>query len=61
MTDASSSPERRGMVVGLDGTDASQAAPDWAATRPAQFGPLPPVPSWDVTVAGRTPPPPHLS
>ena len=57
MTDASSSPERRGMVVGIDGTDASQAALDWAATRTAQFGPIRPVHSWDYPVAVWAPTP----
>lgn len=43
--------ERHGMVVGIDGSDASNAALEWASDRTGRFGPIRPVHSWDYPLA----------
>ena len=49
--------EHRGMVVGIDGTEASTAALEWAAARTDRFGPVRPVHSWDYPVSVWAPAP----
>ncbi len=49
--------ERRGMVVGIDGTEASKAALDWAAAHTDRFGPVRPVHSWDFPISVWAPSP----
>jgi nucleotide-binding universal stress UspA family protein len=48
---------RRGMVVGIDGTEASAAALEWAAARTGCFGPVRPVHSWDYPISVWAPSP----
>lgn len=43
--------ERHGIVVGVDGTAASDAALAWAAERTDRFGPVRPVHTWDYPLA----------
>ena len=50
-------PEHRGMVVGIDGTEAAAAALDWAAARTDRFGPVRPVHSWDYPISVWAPSP----
>jgi len=57
MANETSSAERSGIVVGLDGTDTSIAALDWAAARTGCFGPIRPVHSWDYPIAVWAPSP----
>lgn len=49
--------DRHGMVVGIDGTDASIAALEWAAARTGCFGPIRPVHSWDYPISVWAPSP----
>ena len=39
------------IVVGIDGSEASQAALEWAAARTGCFGPIRPLHSWDYPLA----------
>lgn len=64
MTETTSDPveavpvdERRGMVVGIDGSDASNSALQWAAARTGEFGPLRPVYAWNYPVTAFAPTP----
>lgn len=49
--------DRRGMIVGIDGSEASEAALEWAAARTSRFGPIRPVHSWDYPVSVWAPSP----
>ena len=50
-------PEHRGMVVGIDGSEAAAAALNWAAARTDRFGPVRPVHSWDYPISVWAPSP----
>ncbi len=39
-------PAKKGMIVGVDGSQGSIAALRWAAARTAQFGPIRPITTW---------------
>lgn len=47
--------QRHGMVVGVDGTGASDTALEWASARTGEFGKLRPVYVWDVPIAAWAP------
>lgn len=49
--------ERHGMVVGIDGSDSSTAALEWAAGRTDRFGPIRPVHAWEYPLAVWAPSP----
>lgn len=42
--------DRQGMIVGVDGTQASQAAIDWALAHTDVFGPVRPLYAWDYPI-----------
>lgn len=54
---APSADNRRGIVVGIDGSEASISALEWAAGRTDRFGPLRPVHSWDYPISVWAPSP----
>jgi nucleotide-binding universal stress UspA family protein len=56
-TNDSTTNERRGIVVGVDGSESSQAALEWAVARTDQFGPVRPVHSWDYPISVWAPSP----
>ena len=49
--------ERRGMVVGVDGSESSRTALEWAVARTDHFGPVRPVHSWDYPISVWAPSP----
>lgn len=42
--------DRKGVVVGIDGTRASRAAVDWALAHQAELGPVQPLYAWDYPI-----------
>ena len=57
MTNDATTNPRRGMIVGVDGSEAAQAALEWAIARTEQFGPIRPVHSWDYPISVWAPSP----
>ena len=57
MTNDATTTARRGMIVGVDGSEASMAALEWAVARTDQFGPVRPVHSWDYPISVWAPSP----
>ncbi len=49
--------ERHGIVIGVDGSEESRQALEWATGRTARFGPIRPVHAWDYPVAVWAPSP----